>query len=152
MAPIKKSKPTPSRSLSSFAPSVKKGTAPISSSSSKTTKPTPASTSKTVSAAADAEVDALLALCKTAAFKALLADSKSQMGKPVHGDSFTPTEIVLRVFDADSTFGPNSGVTRLERWERAQRMGLKPEEVIGEILKSEAGKENPVYSISPLSV
>lgn len=34
---------------------------------------------------------------------------------------------VLSRFDYDSRYGPCSGLTRLERWERAKRLGLRPE-------------------------
>ena len=29
-------------------------------------------------------------------------------------------------FDYNRTFGPSKGITRLQRWERAQRFGLNP--------------------------
>ncbi|MQM04800.1 hypothetical protein Taro_037604 [Colocasia esculenta] len=39
---------------------------------------------------------------------------------------YGPEEEVLRLFDMDMKYGPCLGVTRLERWERAARLGLHP--------------------------
>ncbi|KJE90493.1 hypothetical protein CAOG_01803 [Capsaspora owczarzaki ATCC 30864] len=33
---------------------------------------------------------------------------------------------LLKAFDLDSEYGPAIGITRLERWERAQKYGLEP--------------------------
>ena len=35
-------------------------------------------------------------------------------------------KVILAQFDADPAFGPMSGLTRLERWDRAQAFGLNP--------------------------
>lgn len=35
-------------------------------------------------------------------------------------------EKLRREFDLETKFGPVSGLTRMERWERAARMGLEP--------------------------
>ena len=39
-------------------------------------------------------------------------------------------ERALRQFDLDTKFGPVSGLSRLERWERAAKLGLKPPESV----------------------
>lgn len=38
---------------------------------------------------------------------------------------------MLRVFDNTCEFGPCVGMTRLERWERAQALGLNPPPEVG---------------------
>ncbi|GAB4823375.1 hypothetical protein N2152v2_010421 [Parachlorella kessleri] len=43
-------------------------------------------------------------------------------------------EAVLRQFDLDSKFGPCSGMSRLERWERAVRLGLDPPVQVRELV------------------
>ncbi|KAI7844696.1 hypothetical protein COHA_001784 [Chlorella ohadii] len=35
-------------------------------------------------------------------------------------------EAFLRQFDLDTRFGPCTGITRLQRWERAAKLGLDP--------------------------
>ncbi|XP_071390522.1 DNA polymerase delta subunit 4 isoform X1 [Centroberyx affinis] len=40
----------------------------------------------------------------------------------------------LRQFDLDWRFGPCTGITRLQRWERAKLHGLNPPEEIRELL------------------
>ncbi|PRW60138.1 DNA polymerase delta subunit 4 [Chlorella sorokiniana] len=35
-------------------------------------------------------------------------------------------EVFLRQFDLDTRFGPCTGITRLQRWERAAKLGLDP--------------------------
>ncbi|XP_010889917.1 DNA polymerase delta subunit 4 [Esox lucius] len=42
----------------------------------------------------------------------------------------------LRQFDQDWQFGPCTGISRLERWERASHHGLNPPEEIREMLLS----------------
>nr|WDA42955.1 DNA polymerase delta subunit 4 [Fagopyrum tataricum] len=41
-------------------------------------------------------------------------------------DGFTENERILRTFDMNMVYGPCSGMTRIERWERAVRLGLNP--------------------------
>ncbi|KAJ3223875.1 DNA polymerase delta subunit 4 [Clydaea vesicula] len=42
-------------------------------------------------------------------------------------DSLRQSQIeMLKAFDLNSRFGPNVGISRLERWERANKFGLKP--------------------------
>lgn len=44
---------------------------------------------------------------------------------------------ILRVFDTTYAYGPcGLGMTRLERWERAQALGLSPPEGVSPILES----------------
>ncbi|KAK4705191.1 DNA polymerase delta subunit 4, partial [Phenoliferia sp. Uapishka_3] len=61
--------------------------------------------------------------------------AKKRMGPPVHGENLTPVDIILSVFDASEEYGPASNLTRLERFERATRLGLDPPEQLGMLLK-----------------
>lgn len=45
-----------------------------------------------------------------------------------------PTEDALTLFDFDARFGPFLGITRLARWDRANRLGLSPPRTIRELL------------------
>ena len=52
---------------------------------------------------------------------------------------FDSDERLLRSFDLNSRFGPCTGMSRLERWERAQALGLDPpQDVRKTLLKSTA--------------
>lgn len=42
---------------------------------------------------------------------------------------------MLRQFDLNMAYGPCLGMTRLERWERACKLGLNPPEEIEALLK-----------------
>ncbi|KAL4431950.1 hypothetical protein ABPG77_000217 [Micractinium sp. CCAP 211/92] len=44
-------------------------------------------------------------------------------------------EAALRQFDLDSRFGPCTGVTRLQRWERAAKLGLDPPAEVPELVR-----------------
>jgi hypothetical protein len=51
--------------------------------------------------------------------------------QPKHAAATTRAEVatdnpILIQFDTDARFGPKSGITRLERWQRAQRFSLDP--------------------------
>ncbi|KAE8673824.1 DNA polymerase delta subunit 4 [Hibiscus syriacus] len=50
-------------------------------------------------------------------------------------DDFDEEEKVLAQFDMNMAYGPCLGISRLARWERAQRMGLNPPEEIESLLK-----------------
>ncbi|KAL1124831.1 hypothetical protein V6Z11_A13G000900 [Gossypium hirsutum] len=50
-------------------------------------------------------------------------------------DDFDEQEQVLRQFDMNMANGPCVGITRLDRWERAQRMGLNPPKEIESLLR-----------------
>ncbi|EIM80352.1 uncharacterized protein STEHIDRAFT_150559 [Stereum hirsutum FP-91666 SS1] len=59
--------------------------------------------------------------------------------KPVHCEGDKKVHHILRVFDMSYEYGPFIGVTRLERWERANALGLNPPPEIKEILITEQG-------------
>jgi DNA polymerase delta subunit 4 len=44
--------------------------------------------------------------------------------------------MILREFDMNMAYGPCLGMTRLKRYERAQKWGLKPPPNIGMLLKA----------------
>ncbi|KAH1134038.1 hypothetical protein GYH30_012450 [Glycine max] len=50
----------------------------------------------------------------------------SHGGKPDLEDEYKESEVALRQFDLNMAYGPCLGMTRLARWERAQRLGLNP--------------------------
>ncbi|XP_056657201.1 DNA polymerase delta subunit 4-like isoform X2 [Monodelphis domestica] len=41
---------------------------------------------------------------------------------------------ILRQFDLDLQFGPCTGITRLQRWERAEHLGLDPPQEVLKVL------------------
>ncbi|XP_019848739.1 PREDICTED: DNA polymerase delta subunit 4-like [Amphimedon queenslandica] len=51
---------------------------------------------------------------------------------------------ILRQFDLNLKYGPCLGMSRLERWERAQRFGLSPPVEVRNIVMSNHG--NTLYS------
>ncbi|KAJ3332849.1 hypothetical protein HDU76_012842 [Blyttiomyces sp. JEL0837] len=68
-----------------------------------------------------------------------LQSKKSKKNVP---KALTPSERkemidTLKQFDLNMKFGPNVGISRLERWERANKLGLAPPQDVGEILKSD---------------
>jgi DNA polymerase delta subunit 4 len=65
---------------------------------------------------------------KNKAYKKLLEDAQEKMDtrEPIHADKQTPVHHILRVFDLSYEYGPCIGVTRLQRWERANALGLNP--------------------------
>lgn len=46
----------------------------------------------------------------------------------------------LRQFDLDSRFGPCAGASRLERWERAQKLGLQPPPNVPNLIRAHGGE------------
>lgn len=55
----------------------------------------------------------------------------------IHTGSLSNIVLYLQQFDDNSVFGPCIGFTRLERWKRANEMGLEPSEDIRGILESD---------------
>ncbi|KAK0639072.1 DNA polymerase delta, subunit 4-domain-containing protein [Cercophora newfieldiana] len=55
-----------------------------------------------------------------------------------HTADLTTGEKVLRYFDVSSQYGPCIGMSRLKRWQRAEKLGLKPPiEVLAVLLREE---------------
>ncbi|KAL8471139.1 hypothetical protein ACS0TY_028103 [Phlomoides rotata] len=55
-------------------------------------------------------------------------------------DEYDGKEEVLRQFDVNMAYGPCLGMSRLERWERANAIGLNPPKEVENLIK--AGKVN----------
>ncbi len=47
----------------------------------------------------------------------------------------------IQQFDSSSRYGPRSGLTRLSRWQRAERMGLKPPQDVYLLITADGGKK-----------
>ncbi|GAA96438.1 uncharacterized protein L969DRAFT_49607 [Mixia osmundae IAM 14324] len=61
--------------------------------------------------------------------------------KPIHGADQSKVEQILRCFDMTFDYGPSIGMTRLERWDRAEALGLQPPEEVKDILLTKQGIE-----------
>ncbi|KAK9480022.1 DNA polymerase delta, subunit 4-domain-containing protein [Lipomyces japonicus] len=61
---------------------------------------------------------------------------------PIHQEGVTVVERILKHFDLTEQYGPTVGMTRLQRWQRASKLGLSPPEIVHEILISRDGREN----------
>ncbi|UZJ54079.1 hypothetical protein CBS101457_003399 [Exobasidium rhododendri] len=76
-------------------------------------------------------------------YNALWDDVKRKMGMPknapIHSEHMNRIEHILRVFDLDPAYGPCLGMSRLERWERAEKLGDEPPSEIKEILETKQG-------------
>lgn len=60
----------------------------------------------------------------------------------VHQEELSLDEKILRHFDLSPQYGPCVGVSRVQRWKRADTMGLRPPlEVLAVALKAEAEGE-----------
>ncbi|RWR87246.1 DNA polymerase delta subunit 4 [Cinnamomum micranthum f. kanehirae] len=51
-----------------------------------------------------------------------------------HPDDYDKNEEVLRQFDLNMSYGPCLGISRLERWERANKLGLNPPKEVENLL------------------
>ncbi|KAK8086530.1 hypothetical protein PG994_001504 [Apiospora phragmitis] len=61
-----------------------------------------------------------------------------RIAKRVHQEDLSQAEKVLRYFDVSSQYGPCVGISRLRRWQRADKLGLNPPpEVLAVLLKEE---------------
>nr|DAD24989.1 TPA_asm: hypothetical protein HUJ06_026453 [Nelumbo nucifera] len=56
-------------------------------------------------------------------------------GSPDLKDEFGEDEEVLRQFDLNMAYGPCLGMSRLDRWERANSLGLNPPKVVESLLR-----------------
>ncbi|KIP05551.1 hypothetical protein PHLGIDRAFT_128811 [Phlebiopsis gigantea 11061_1 CR5-6] len=68
---------------------------------------------------------------------------RGKMGnvKPVHATNHSMEDHILRFFDLSYEFGPCIGVSRLQRWDRAEALGLNPPIVVKQLLTNEDGSE-----------
>eukprot|EP01069_Polyplicarium_translucidae_P007708 Polyplicarium_translucidae@DN3143_c0_g1_i2.p2 len=54
-------------------------------------------------------------------------------------ESLSDEEIFLRRFDMETKYGPSVGISRMGRWERAQRLQLEPPPEVREALLKRGG-------------
>jgi len=78
------------------------------------------------------------------------AEVREKMGHstPIHSGNQNKIHEILRVFDLSYEFGPCVGIPRLERWERAQALGLNPPKEVYDILNTKQGSTLDEYSQS----
>ncbi|GAA5957875.1 hypothetical protein JCM8115_006274 [Rhodotorula mucilaginosa] len=146
MAPKARSsaaKPPAAKASLGFTSTKKGGAATAKKQSGKSVEPKKKATASNSKAAAKSELAGL--------YPSLYRKAR-EMGTPIHRDGMDDIEVILRVFDANEEFGPCSRMTRLERWERAEKLGLKPDPEIAEILRSEEGRNTLVYRDSVFQI
>jgi len=69
------------------------------------------------------------------------AEEDSRLAPRVHQSSLSLHEKILRHFDLSSQYGPCIGIARLQRWKRANLLGLEPPvEVLAVLLREEDKK------------
>ncbi|EKM50717.1 uncharacterized protein PHACADRAFT_264153 [Phanerochaete carnosa HHB-10118-sp] len=68
---------------------------------------------------------------------------RAQQGnvKPIHAQNHSMEDHILRFFDLSYQYGPCIGVSRLQRWGRAEALGLSPPGVVKQLLTNEDGTE-----------
>ncbi|EHK15500.1 uncharacterized protein TRIVIDRAFT_38688 [Trichoderma virens Gv29-8] len=70
------------------------------------------------------------------------AIEKERKAPRVHQEDLDLGEKVLRYFDVSSQYGPCIGITRVKRWQRAERLGMNPPIEVLAVLVKEENKEN----------
>ncbi|GAA5966501.1 hypothetical protein JCM21900_001868 [Sporobolomyces salmonicolor] len=103
-------------------------------------------------AAAPSDVGGKLRSELVGRYPRLYKEALKRMGPPIHRDGMDDIEIILRQFDASEEYGPASRISRLERFERAEKLGLQPDPEIGEILRSESGRNRTEYALSVFNI
>jgi len=85
---------------------------------------------------------------KTGRYRKYYREVKSKMGylEPIHSEGQNRIHQMLRFFDMSYEFGPCIGMTRLERWERAEAFGLNPPVEVRDILLTKEGTEWAEYA------
>ncbi|XP_074852143.1 DNA polymerase delta subunit 4 [Carettochelys insculpta] len=67
---------------------------------------------------------------------------------PPASSSLEPDQLeMLRQFDLHWEYGPCTGITRLQRWERAESLGLNPPVVVRETLLEHEGDPSFMYCL-----
>jgi len=105
----------------------------------------PDDVSKAISADEKPELDV-----KSRKWNKHYAEVKEKMGylPPLHAGNQNKIHEILRVFDLSYEYGPCAGIPRLERWERAQALGLNPPKEVYDILNTKQGSTLDEYSQS----
>ncbi|KAJ4562976.1 hypothetical protein HRR88_005912 [Exophiala dermatitidis] len=71
------------------------------------------------------------------------AEEESRLAPRVHQETLSLHEKILRHFDLSSQYGPCIGITRLDRWKRANMLELNPPvEVLAVLLREEDDKKS----------
>ncbi|KAI1802599.1 DNA polymerase delta, subunit 4-domain-containing protein [Daldinia bambusicola] len=65
---------------------------------------------------------------------------RERIARRVHQEGLTLAEKVLRYWDVSSQYGPYVGITRMKRWERADKLGLNPPLEVLAVLQREEAK------------
>ncbi|KDR80827.1 hypothetical protein GALMADRAFT_241287 [Galerina marginata CBS 339.88] len=83
-------------------------------------------------------------------FRKIYAEVKEKMGglPAIHGEKQNRIHEILRVFDNSYEYGPCVGISRRDRWDRAQALGLNPPKEINDILNTKEGTTLTEYSQS----
>lgn len=75
-------------------------------------------------------------------------DAETVQTEALLQDAVQPDLIeVLKQFDLNWKFGPCTGITRLQRWERAELLGLSPPPTVREVLMKYKGNSTIVHSL-----
>jgi DNA polymerase delta subunit 4 len=69
----------------------------------------------------------------------LVGPPKRQKLILVHPENQSTIHTILRNFDLTPRYGPCVGISRLDRYRRAEKMGLKPPVEVLEILETQEG-------------
>ncbi|KAI0364674.1 hypothetical protein BV20DRAFT_974151 [Pilatotrama ljubarskyi] len=77
-----------------------------------------------------------------------IAHGKMGNIEPVHAQGQSMVHHILRVFDLSYEYGPCVGISRLDRWERAEALGLNPPPEVKEILMTQEGSTDEQFSQS----
>ncbi|KAF8555668.1 hypothetical protein OG21DRAFT_1410568 [Imleria badia] len=120
-------------------------------SSSRTAKqatPQPSHSEKEKPSPAEIERERLDVEDKAGRYRKYYNEVRSKMGhiQPVHSEGQNKIHQMLRCFDMSYEFGPCIGMTRLERWERAEAFGLNPPVEVRDILLTREGVEKAEYA------
>ncbi|KAG9313145.1 DNA polymerase delta, subunit 4-domain-containing protein [Chiua virens] len=89
---------------------------------------------------------------KAGRYRRYYNEVRSKMGHipPVHSEGQNKIYQMLRFFDMSYEYGPCIGMTRLERWERAEAFGFNPPVEVRDILLTKEGVEKEEYAQSVL--
>ncbi|KAH8110744.1 DNA polymerase delta, subunit 4-domain-containing protein [Phellopilus nigrolimitatus] len=87
---------------------------------------------------------------KSGRLSKIYGQARERMGNipPIHAEKQTKSHHILRIFDNSYEYGPCVGMTRLQRWERAQSLGMNPPMEIRDILVTEEGNKDDTYKHS----
>ncbi|CAN6884430.1 unnamed protein product [Brassica oleracea] len=74
-----------------------------------------------------------------------LANQASMVNKTKNTDGYDEKEEMLRQFDMNMAYGPCVGMTRVDRWERALRLGMNPPSEIERLLKTDKVQQDCLW-------